>query len=197
MCVRLSTMPFPYEEFDLSGVRTYPLKSRPSKANVQRFCDARRAERRPSASSSTRCRTCSPPPISRRSSRRIVDRARRGGRHRLGARRARDQDRPRAGADRADGARLRVGHRDQRRRRHSRFRDRARRRHVGGRRRSARPGPFGMADETGRLLNGAITDGVGRGLGIGQAVGALSCRAGSRSMRDRACSPRQRGSGFR
>jgi len=33
------------------------------------------------------------------------------------------------------------------------------------------PGRFGMADETGRLLNGAITDGVKRGLGIGQSVG--------------------------
>src|SRR5262249_48257743 len=29
------------------------------------------------------------------------------------------------------------------------------------------PGQFGMADETGRLLNGAINDGVARGLGIG------------------------------
>jgi hypothetical protein len=33
------------------------------------------------------------------------------------------------------------------------------------------PGRFGMAEETGRLLNDAITTGVGRGLGIGQAVG--------------------------
>jgi hypothetical protein len=32
------------------------------------------------------------------------------------------------------------------------------------------PGRFGMADETGRLLNAAINDGVGAGLGIGQAV---------------------------
>ena len=32
-------------------------------------------------------------------------------------------------------------------------------------------GEFGMADETGRLLNGAINDGVAEGLGIGQAVG--------------------------
>jgi hypothetical protein len=32
------------------------------------------------------------------------------------------------------------------------------------------PGRFGMADETGRLLNGAINDGVGAGLGIGQSV---------------------------
>ncbi len=35
------------------------------------------------------------------------------------------------------------------------------------------PGQFGMAEETGRLLNGAINDGVARGLGIGQAVGAF------------------------
>jgi len=32
------------------------------------------------------------------------------------------------------------------------------------------PGRFGMADETGRLLNGAIVDGVGAGLGFGQSV---------------------------
>ena len=32
------------------------------------------------------------------------------------------------------------------------------------------PGTFGMADETGRLLNAAINDGVASGLGIGQAV---------------------------
>jgi hypothetical protein len=33
------------------------------------------------------------------------------------------------------------------------------------------PGTFGMAEETGRLLNDAISQGVGKGLGIGQAVG--------------------------
>jgi hypothetical protein len=32
------------------------------------------------------------------------------------------------------------------------------------------PGTFGMAEETGRLLNIAINDGVGRGYGIGQAI---------------------------
>ena len=32
------------------------------------------------------------------------------------------------------------------------------------------PGRFGMAEETGRVLNAAIRDGVGRGLGLGQAV---------------------------
>jgi hypothetical protein len=35
------------------------------------------------------------------------------------------------------------------------------------------PGRFGMAEETGRLLNRAINDGVAAGLGIGQAVGAF------------------------
>ena len=39
------------------------------------------------------------------------------------------------------------------------------------------PGRFGMADETGRQLNAAINDGVSRGLGIGQAVGAWLRRA--------------------
>jgi hypothetical protein len=33
------------------------------------------------------------------------------------------------------------------------------------------PGRFGMAEETGRLLNRAINDGVANGLGLGQAVG--------------------------
>jgi hypothetical protein len=33
----MSRMPFPYEEFDLSGVRTYPLASRRSKARVEDF----------------------------------------------------------------------------------------------------------------------------------------------------------------
>jgi hypothetical protein len=33
------------------------------------------------------------------------------------------------------------------------------------------PGRFGMAEETGGLLNAAITDGVARGMGLGQAVG--------------------------
>ena len=38
------------------------------------------------------------------------------------------------------------------------------------------PGRFGMADETGRLLNGAITDGVGAGLGLGQSVARFLVR---------------------
>jgi hypothetical protein len=38
------------------------------------------------------------------------------------------------------------------------------------------PGQFGMADETGRLLNTAINEGVAGGLGIGQAVGQYLAR---------------------
>ena len=38
------------------------------------------------------------------------------------------------------------------------------------------PGRFGMAEETGRLLNRAINEGVASGLGIGQAVGAFLAR---------------------
>jgi hypothetical protein len=34
------------------------------------------------------------------------------------------------------------------------------------------PGRFGMADETGRLLNAAINQGIARGLGVGQAIAA-------------------------
>ena len=40
------------------------------------------------------------------------------------------------------------------------------------------PGRFGMADETGRLLNDAINDGVARGLGIGQSIAAWLAAAG-------------------
>jgi hypothetical protein len=35
------------------------------------------------------------------------------------------------------------------------------------------PGRFGMADETGRLLNTAINDGVAAGLGVGQSIAAF------------------------
>ena len=48
------------------------------------------------------------------------------------------------------------------------------------------PGRFGMADETGRLLNGAINDGVAKGLGLGQSVAAVPGRG------EAAVCPRQR-----
>jgi hypothetical protein len=42
------------------------------------------------------------------------------------------------------------------------------------------PGRFGMAEETGRLLNAAINDGHARGLGLGEAVGLSLRAAGAR-----------------
>jgi len=44
-------------------------------------------------------------------------------------------------------------------------------------------GEFGMADETGRLLNGAINEGVSRGMGIGQSVGRYLCEKHPRHER--------------
>jgi len=41
------------------------------------------------------------------------------------------------------------------------------------------PGQFGMATETGTLLNRAINDGAARGLGLGQAVGAFLLQSGA------------------
>ncbi len=130
-------MTFPYEEFDLSGVRTYPLKSRASKVRVDDFA-------RPVAADATVGRLLDSLPdilagadlkaVVQRAGRRQAQRRR----HHLGPRRARHQDRARPDPDRPDGARLRVGDRDQRRRGDSRLRDRAGRRHVGGRRSSAR-----------------------------------------------------------
>ena len=60
------------------------------------------------------------------------------------------------------------------------------------------PGRFGMADETGRLLNGAITDGVGDGLGHrpgGRPVSRTSNQP-QFAPRERACGGRI-GSAFR
>lgn len=45
------------------------------------------------------------------------------------------------------------------------------------------PGAFGMAEETGTLLNRAITEGVARGMGIGQAVGAFLQQLGPPHVR--------------
>jgi hypothetical protein len=45
------------------------------------------------------------------------------------------------------------------------------------------PGRFGMADETGRLLNRAIAEGVARGLGLGESVGKYLAASGPRYSR--------------
>ena len=165
-------MPFPYEEFDLSGVRTYPLASRSSKARVADF--ARPVER----GASFKAWFDSLPAILgaqdlRRAVRAIVEaRARDGGivwgvgahviktgvspvlidlMHRgwvsalalSGAGIIHDCEVALAGATSEDV--------DE----------------------SLGPGRFGMAEETALLLNEAIGQGAESGQGLGQAVGAF------------------------
>ncbi len=165
-------MPFPYEEFDLSDVRTYPLKSRRSKAQAEDFA-------RPCAPGASLGQWLdSLPKILAAADFRavvgaIVD-AKRNGRGLLwgvgahviktglgpvlidlmergfvsalatnGAAVIHDFEIALAGATSEDV-------------------DEA----LG-------PGRFGMADETGRLLNHAINEGVAAGLGVGGAVGGF------------------------
>jgi hypothetical protein len=163
-------MPFPYEEFDLSGVRTYPLASRPSKARVESFG-------RPCEPGATVGRLIgSLPDILAAADlkavvRAIVD-ARRGGRGivwGVGAHVVKTglgpilidlMERGFVSAIATNGATVIHDFEIALAGATSENVDEA----LG-------PGRFGMADETGRLLNQAIAEGVGRGLGIGQAVG--------------------------
>jgi hypothetical protein len=165
-------MPFPYEEFDLSGVRTYPLSSRDSKARLEAFA----RPHRPGASFADWAASL-PDILGARDLRAVVaamaDAHRRGagivwgiGAHVIktgvspvivdlmargyvsalamnGAGVIHDFEVALSGATSED---------------------------VDA---SLGPGRFGMAEETGRLLNAAIRDAAARGLGIGQAVGAM------------------------
>ncbi len=162
-------MKLPYAEFDLSGLQSYPLASRPSKVRVADFA-------RPAASPAlgdvvaTRSRTCSVAPTSRRSSPRCVPPTPPGrpiiwglGAHVIKTGLAPIlidlMERGFVSALALNGAgvihdfEIALGGST------SEDVDAA----LG-------PGRFGMAEETGTLLNGAINDGVGDGLGLGQAV---------------------------
>jgi hypothetical protein len=162
---------FPYEEFDLSGIRTYPLSSRASKANAADFATV------PAAGAGIAAFVESLPDIlagadfkaiveAMRAARAsnggiiwgigahviktglspiLIDLMRRGYVSALamnGAGIIHDFELALSGATSEDV-------------------DEA----LG-------PGRFGMAEETGTLLNAAISEGVASGLGIGQAVGA-------------------------
>ena len=162
-------MPFPYEEFDLSDVRTYPLKSRKNKARVEDFA-------RPSAPDvSVRAFVDTLPNVLAAADFKAVVRA-------LATARASDagivwglgahviktglgpviidlMEQGFVSAIATNGAAIihdfeiaLVG---------------ATSEDVDE---SLGPGRFGMAEETGRLLNAAIADGVGAGLGLGQSV---------------------------
>src|SRR5260221_634084 len=162
-------MIFPYEEFDLSGVATYPLKSRPSKTHAEDFA----RPHAPGAGVSTFLDAL--PNVLAAADFRAVVRAiadaRSGGgvlwglgahviKTGLGPVLIDLMERGFVSAMATNGAAVihdfevaLVG---------------ATSEDVD---QTLGPGTFGMAEETGRLLNDAITEGVGRGLGIGQAVG--------------------------
>ena len=171
-------MPFPYEEFDLSGVRTYPLKSRKSKARVEDFG---RAAGDPgdiaggNAGVTLSAFLDSLPNMLAAADfkavvRAIVDAKRADGvvwgigahviKTGLGPVLIDLMQRGFVSAIATNGAA--VIHDFEIALAGSTSED------VDE---SLGPGRFGMADETGRLLNGAISDGVAKGLGIGQAVG--------------------------
>jgi hypothetical protein len=162
-------MPFPYEEFDLSGIRTYPIKSRTSKARVEDFA-------RPALPDGSLAAFLDSLPRMLAAAdfnvvvRAIVEakRAAAGVVWGLGAHVVKTglgpvlidlMERGFVSAIATNGASIihdfEVA--------------------ISGATsedvdESLGPGRFGMADETGRLLNRAINDGVAEGLGIGQAV---------------------------
>jgi hypothetical protein len=162
-------MPFPYEEFDLSEIRTYPLKSRPSKVRVSDFAKPLHAE------ATLPAFIDSLPDILAAADLKAVARAvataaaiEGGVVWGLGAHVIKTglgpvlidlMERGFVSAIATNGAA--VIHDFEIALSGSTSED------VDE---SLGPGAFGMADETGRLLNAAINDGVANGLGIGQAV---------------------------
>jgi hypothetical protein len=163
-------MPFSYEEFDLSGVQTYPLKSRPSKARAEDF-----AAPVPSGGATIAAFVDSLPDMLAAADLKKVVRAIRQAKRDdagiiwgLGAHVIKTglgpvlidlMERGFVSAIATNGAAVihdfeiaLVG---------------ATSEDVDA---SLGPGRFGMADETARLLNGAIVDGVRDGLGLGQSV---------------------------
>ena len=163
-------MPFSYDEFDLSGVKTYPLDSRKSKANVADFA-------RPYAGSGVASFVDSLPSILAGADFKAVVAALRDARAAdagiiwgIGAHVIKTgvspvlidlMERGFVSAFATNGAGVIHDFELALSGKTSEDVDEA----LG-------PGRFGMAEETGRLLNGAIRAGVRRGLGIGQAVGA-------------------------
>lgn len=163
-------MPFPYEEFDLSGVRTYPLKDRRSKANAEDFARPYRA------GTGLRAFVDTLPDILAAADFKAVVAAIRAahasgrgvlwgvGAHviktGLGPVLVDLMERGFVSAIATNGAGVIHDFELALSGATSEEVDEA----LG-------PGRFGMAEETGRLLNAAINEGVAAGLGIGQAVG--------------------------
>lgn len=163
-------MKFPYEDFDLSGVRTYPLASRKSKANVQDFA------RVAAPGGSVAAFVDGLPEILAGADFKAVLAALRAGRDAggvvwgIGAHVIKTglspvlidlMERGYVSALAMNGAGVIHDFELALSGSTSEDVDEA----LG-------PGRFGMAEETATLLNTAITDGVGRGLGLGQSVAA-------------------------
>ena len=164
-------MPFPYEEFDLSGIATYPLAERPSKVRVEAFARPYRPgdgiagwiDSLPEILAGADFKAVV----------RALGEARRAGagilwglgahviKTGLGPVLADLMTRGFVSAVATNGAGVIHDFEIALAGRTSEDVDAA----LG-------PGRFGMAAETGRELNRAIADGVARGLGLGQAVGA-------------------------
>ncbi len=163
-------MKFPYEEFDLSGIRTYPLASRPSKVTTAQFA-------RPHVPGATLAEWLDRLPglLAAADFRAVVD-AVAGARERgagilwgLGAHVIKTglspilidlMERGFVSGVAMNGAGLIHDFEIAWSGATSEDVDEA----LG-------PGTFGMAEETGRELNRIIADGVGRGFGLGQTVG--------------------------
>jgi hypothetical protein len=167
-------MPFSYEPFDMSGIRTYPLKSRASKAKAEQFARPYQAgsglpgllASLPSILAAADFRAVVDAILDARAAGRgvvwgfgahvvktglspvLVDLMERGFVSALatnGAGIIHDFEIALVGATSED-VEAELG-----------------------------AGRFGMADETGRLLNAAINEGVAAGLGLGQSVGRYLC----------------------
>jgi hypothetical protein len=167
-------MPFPYEEFDLSGIQTYPLKSRASKARAEDFAKPYRPgsglsgwlDSLPSILAAADFRAVVAAVCEARTEGRgivwgfgahviktglspiLIDLMERGFVSAMatnGAGLIHDFEIALSGATSEDVDT------------------------------SLGQGRFGMADETGRLLNGALNEGVAAGLGLGQAAGRYLC----------------------
>lgn len=162
-------MPFPYDDFDLSGIKTYPLKSRPSKVTVANFGRALEP-----GASVTQFLAALPDCLGARDLMEVAQAVTAAARSdagvvwALGAHVIKTgvgpvlidlMERGFVSAIATNGAAVIHDFEIALAGATSEDVDQT----LG-------PGSFGMADETGRLLNRAISDGVAAGMGIGQSV---------------------------
>lgn len=171
-------MPFPYEDFDLSAVRTYPLASRASKARAEDFATPVAADGGTIAGFVESLPEILAAADFKRVVRALVDARRDGGGivWGLGAHVIKTglapvlidlMERGFVSALATNGAAVIHDFEIALSGATSEDVDEA----LG-------PGRFGMAEETGRLLNAAINDGVAAGLGVGQSVTRFLAAAG-------------------